>query len=266
MMAKFGFIGAGNMGSALAAAAAESVGGENILISNRTPEKALSLAERLGAKASTNADIAFCADYIILGVKPQMMESVITGIAPVLRERKTSFTLVSMAAGLTIDKLRTIFGADYPFIRVMPNTPCSVGEGVMLWTSDGVDDASLGAFLDAFRCAGDLVELPERLFDAGSALSGCGPAYCFMFIEALADGAVACGIPRKTAYELACATIKGSAALMQASGKHPGELKDAVCSPGGSTIEAVRTLEEGAFRASVMDAVIAARDKNRELG
>jgi pyrroline-5-carboxylate reductase len=265
-MALYGFIGAGNMGSALSAAAAKTVGGENILISNRTPEKAKALADKIGAQTSTNADIAVFADYIILGVKPQMMDDVIAEIAPILKEREKSFTLVSMAAGLTIETLRKKLGADYPFIRVMPNTPCSIGEGVMLWTADGVKTAALNAFLDAFKGAGALVKLPESLFDAGSALSGCGPAYCFMFIEALADGAVACGIPRKTAYELASATLKGSAALMHTSGKHPGELKDAVCSPGGSTIEAVRTLEEGAFRALVTDAVIAARDRNKELG
>lgn len=265
-MAIYGFIGAGNMGSALSTAAARIVGGENILISNRTPEKARALADRIGAKVSSNIEIAERADYIILGVKPQMMAGVLGEIAPILSARTAPFTLVSMAAGLTIETLRSLLGADYPFIRVMPNTPCAIGEGIMLWTADGVSDTAQSEFLSAFKGTGNLVELPERLFDAGSALSGCGPAYCFMFMEALADGAVACGIPRKTAYELAAATLRGSAALMLSSGKHPGELKDAVCSPGGSTIEAVRTLEEGAFRASVMNAVIAARDKNSELG
>lgn len=265
-MAIYGFIGSGNMGSALAEAAAKTVGGNNIMVSNRTAEKAELLADRIGCEVSTNPDIACYADYIILGVKPQMMAEVLGEIAPILKDRTKPFTLVSMAAGLRIEKIRTLAGGNYPVIRIMPNTPCAIGKGLMLWTADSVSDENTKEFLEAFKCAGSLVKLQEHLFDAGSAVSGCGPAYVFMFIEAMADGAVECGIPRSAAYELACNTLIGASELMLLSGKHPGELKDAVCSPGGSTIEAVRVLENKGFRNAVMEAIIAARDKNQKLG
>jgi pyrroline-5-carboxylate reductase len=149
----------------------------------------------------------------------------------------------------------------------MPNTPVSVGEGTVLYTANSeVTDGEIADFKAAMKFAGVLDEIPEKLIDAASAVSGCGPAFVFMFIESLADGAVACGLPRDKALVYAEQTVLGAARLALESGKHPGELKDAVCSPGGSTIEGVRTLEEGAFRASAVDAVIAAYEKTKTLG
>ena len=184
----------------------------------------------------------------------------------VLKKRSDRFVLVTMAAGTSIEKISVLTGAEYPTIRIMPNTPVSVGEGMVLYTSGfGVTAEEISEFLSAFSEAGRFAEVPERLIDAGASVAGCGPAFVDLFAEALADGGVACGIPRALALELAAQMIYGSVKLLLESGKHPGELKDAVCSPGGTTIQGVRALEEGAFRASVMNAVIAAYEKNFNL-
>ena len=187
----FGFIGAGNMGGALARSAARTVPGKQILIANRTAAKAEALAAELGACASDNITAAQRADYIILGVKPQMFPELTAELAPVLAARQSPFVLVTMAAGITIERLRALLHGDWPVIRIMPNTPCSVGRGVILYTAEGVEDADVRAFLAAMDGAGELIELPETLFDAGSAVSGCGPAFVDLFIEAMADAAKA---------------------------------------------------------------------------
>ena len=148
----------------------------------------------------------------------------------------------------------------------MPNTPAAIGEGMILYAcGEGVAKTEEKVFLDAMAGAGRFSPLPEKLIDAGSAVSGCGPAFVDLFIEALADGGVACGLPRAAAQEYAAQMVLGSARLLLESGKHPGALKDAVCSPGGTTIQGVRTLEEAGFRGAVMDAVIAAYEKNFDL-
>jgi len=265
-MALLGFIGTGNMGGALARAARRRLEGEQILLANRTREKAEALAAELGVQVSGNAAAARTADYIFLGVKPQMMEGLLEEIGPVLAERRDRFILVTMAAGLSMEDIRRMAGGEYPVLRIMPNTPCSVGEGMVLYTrGPGVTDAEESAFLEAMSGAGRFSPVPERLMDAGSAVAGCGPAYVDLFIEALADGGVACGLPRAQALEFAAQMVLGSARLLLESGQHPGALKDAVCSPGGTTIQGVRKLEEAGFRGAVINAVIAACEKNREL-
>lgn len=264
MRVTFGFIGTGSMGGALARAARRRLEGGQILLANRTEAKAAALAGELGASLSTNRAVAGNADYIVLGVKPQMMAELLAEIGPELNARKDRFVLVSMAAGLTIADIRRLAGGDYPVLRIMPNTPCSIGEGMVLYTS-GVTEAEERVFLDAMAGAGRFSRIPEALMDAGSAVAGCGPAFVDLFIEALADGGVACGLPRAAAMELAAQMTAGSARLILESGKHPGELKDAVCSPGGTTIQGVRKLEEAGFRGAVMDAVIAACEKSGNL-
>lgn len=265
-MATFGFIGAGNMGGALARAACKRVPGDQVLLSNRTAEKAKTLADELGCRAVDNAAVAENADYIFLGVKPQMMADLLADVGPVLARRQSRFILVTMAAGLTIARIQELAGGDYPVIRIMPNTPASIGEGMVLYTcGEDVSPAEETAFLDAMAGAGRFSPLPEKLIDAGSAVSGCGPAFVDLFIEALADGGVACGLPRAAALEYAAQMVAGSARLVLESGRHPGALKDAVCSPGGTTIQGVRKLEEAGFRGAVMDAVIAAYEKNGDL-
>lgn len=265
-MATFGFIGTGNMGGALARALAKNVEGDSILLANRSAEKAAALATELGCKAVSSEAIAKKADYIFLGVKPQMMADLLAQLSPILKEREDRFILVTMAAGLTIQRIRELAVGDYPVIRIMPNTPASIGEGMILYTAGSdVLDIELQIFLAAMAGAGRLSPLPEHLMDAGSAVSGCGPAFVDLFIEALADGGVACGLPRASALEFAAQMVAGSAKLVLESGKHPGVLKDAVCSPGGTTIQGVRALEAGNFRGTVMEAVIKAYEKNFDL-
>ena len=265
-MATFGFIGTGNMGGALARALAKNVEGDSILLANRSAEKAAALAAELGCKAVSSEAIAKKADYIFLGVKPQMMADLLAQLSPILKEREDRFILVTMAAGLTIQRIRELAVGDYPVIRIMPNTPASIGEGMILYTAGSdVLDIELQVFLSAMSGAGRLSPLPEHLMDAGSAVSGCGPAFVDLFIEALADGGVACGLPRASALEFAAQMVAGSAKLVLESGKHPGVLKDAVCSPGGTTIQGVRALEAGNFRGTVMEAVIKAYEKNFDL-
>ena len=265
-MATFGFIGTGNMGGALARALAKNVEGDSILLANRSAEKAAALAAELGCKAVSSEAIAKKADYIFLGVKPQMMADLLAQLSPILKEREDRFILVTMAAGLTIERIRELAVGDYPVIRIMPNTPASIGEGMILYTAGSdVLDIELQIFLAAMGGAGRLSPLPEHLMDAGSAVSGCGPAFVDLFIEALADGGVACGLPRASALEFAAQMVAGSAKLILESGKHPGVLKDAVCSPGGTTIQGVRALEAGNFRGTVMEAVIKAYEKNFDL-
>ena len=262
---KIGFIGTGNMGGALAIAASKTAA--TLLLCNRTPEKAEKLAGQLCCETATAEAIAKTCDYIFLGVKPQMMGAVLSDLTPIFKGRNTPFTLVSMAAGLTMETLRKMAGGSYPVIRMMPNTPASVGSGVILYdATEDVSPAALEGFCTAMSKAGYLDRLPEKLMDAGSAVAGCGPAFVSMFIEALSDGGVACGLPRDKALRYAAQTVLGTAQLLLESGKHPGQLKDAVCSPGGSTIQGVKALEEGGLRSAAIHAVQAAHIRNQELG
>ena len=263
-MPTIGFVGTGNMGGALARAAAMEKN-NSILLANRTPAKAQALEDAIGAKAVDNNEVLNKADYIFIGVKPQMLKGLAETVAPVLAARAERFVLVSMAAGSSIEYLQGLFG-NWPVIRIMPNTPASIGKGMILYAcSDSVTDAEEQGFLNAMQGAGRFMKLEEKLIDAGSSVSGCGPAFADLFIEALADGGVACGLTRKQAMEMAAQMLLGSAALVLESGKHPGLLKDEVCSPGGSTIQGVRKLEEKGFRSAVFEAVVAAYEKNKSL-
>lgn len=264
-MPTLGFIGTGNMGGALARAASKKEG-NRLLLANRHPEKAKRLMEQIGGELTDSRGAAAQADYIFIGVKPQMLSALFAEIRETLSSRPDRFVLVSMAAGTSIAKLQTLAGGAYPVIRIMPNTPVSVGEGMILYAcGEAVTSVEEQGFLEAMAAAGRISPLAETLIDAGSAVSGCGPAFVDLFIEALADGGVACGLPRKQALEFAAQMTAGAAKLLLESGKHPGELKDEVCSPGGTTIQGVHTLEEAGFRAAVMNAVIAAYEKNFKL-
>ena len=263
----FGFIGAGNMGGALARAACRWRP-EQVVLTDRTLDKAVALAEELDCDiAMDNAAVAREAKFIFLGVKPQMMGDMLAALAPTLEERGGGYVLVSMAAGLTIARLEEMLGFEAPILRIMPNTPCAVGAGVVLYDANTlVTGEQLDSFTAAMAGAGLLDRLEERLIDAGSAVAGCGPAFLSLFLEALADGGVTCGLPRQKALTYAAKMAEGTAKLMLETNQHPGVMKDAVCSPAGSTIAGVRALEEHAFRAAAMDAVIAAMERNRELG
>ena len=259
---KYGFIGCGNMGGAVARALSGTT--KDILVSDRSG-KAKALAEELGISYGDNQTIAQSCQRIFLAVKPHMMADMLAPLAPVLAQRKP--VLITMAAGLTMAQIQAFVGAEIPVIRVMPNTPTAVGMGVIPYCANPlVTEEDLSDWLKDMAPCGLLDPLEERLIDAASALSGSGPAYAYVLLEALADGAVACGLPRAKAMAYAAKMLSGSAEMFLASGQHPGALKDAVCSPGGSTIEGIRVLEQRGFRGAAMDCVIAAYRKNLELG
>ena len=262
-----GFIGTGHMGGALARAAAKAIDPARLLLCNRTREKADALARELGCASDDNETAARESRFIVLGVKPQGMAALLNSLAPVLKARTDRFCLISMAAGLSADRLAEMAQGAYPVIRIMPNTPVAVGEGMILaCANQAVTEAEKAAFERMFSAAGRLDWLDEALIDAGSAVSGCAPAFACLFMEALADGGVAAGLPRKKALEYAAQMMLGTAKLAMDTGAHPAALKDDVCSPSGSTIAGVRALEEHAFRAACMDAVIAAWQRTKELG
>lgn len=263
----FGFIGTGNMGSAVAKAAAKAMTGEQLFLCNRTMAKAEALAAELGCNTATAEEIAASCGYIVLGVKPQMMSDLLQKLAPVLASRTDEFVLVSMAAGLTMMQIQQMAGGNYGVIRIMPNTPVGVGCGLIMYdTTENVSQEAKQQFLQDLQYAGMLDALPEHLIDAGSAVAGCGPAFAAMFMEALADGGVVCGLPRQKALDYAAQMLLGTARLAQETCQHPGQIKDAVCSPGGATIAGVKALEEGGMRKAAINAVIAAMQRTKELG
>ena len=257
---KLAFIGTGNMGGALARAAAQTPENELLLV-NRHPEKAEKLRQMIGGTVTDHAGAVAEGDYIFIGVKPVVLPTLAETLRPLLSKRADPYVIVSMVAGVPIRQLQETLSVTCPIIRIMPNTPVAVGEGMILYScSDEVAPDALEGFLRTMHCAGRFMKIEERLMDAGMAVSGCGPAYVDLFVEALADAAVACGLQRKDAITLAAQMVLGSAKLILESGKHPGELKDAVCSPGGTTIQGVRALEARAFRSAVFEAVMAAHD------
>lgn len=265
-MNNIGFIGGGNMGGALASAAIKAVGAQHVLVVDRDEAATAACASRIGATAADYARIAKECRLIFLAVKPNLVATVAATLAPMLAGRE-DVLIVSMAAGVKLQALAACFGEDAHIIRIMPNTPASVGQGMIVYAcSDKVTDDDKTAFCDAMAHAGTLDAIDEAKIDAATGVMGCGPAFVYQFIEALADGGVACGLTRAQAQLYAAQTLAGAAQMVLQTGKHPGELKDAVCSPGGSTIEGVRTLEEGGLRGTVMDAVIASYEKTKELG
>ena len=195
-----------------------------------------------------------------------MMAGMLEGIAPVLAARTDRFVLASMAAGLDAGRIQAMAGGEYPVICLMPNTPVAVGAGVVQYYGLGTTQEELDAFQTLLSPAGLVDRIEPGQLNAASAVSGCGPAYCALFIEALADGAVACGLPRAKALAYAAQMVEGTARLMLETGSHPGVLKDGVCSPGGTTIQGVRALEARGFRSAAMEAVIAAYDKTAAMG
>lgn len=258
-----GFIGCGNMGGALVRAAAKSVNGDKIAVCDYDLKKAQALAKECGANVLSANELAKNCRFIVLGVKPQNMQETVAEFASDLKTNENA-VVITMAAGLSISAIRSFIGADLPVIRIMPNTPAQVGEGMILYDTQGVSSEAERAFLDCFAKAGVLDKIPEEKIDAASALSGCGPAFVYAFAEALADGAVECGVPRDKAASYAAQTLLGAAKMLLTYG-HPADLKDAVCSPGGTTIAGVHALEKAGLRNAAMDAVSAAYQRTLEL-
>ena len=267
-MAKYlmSFIGTGNMGGTIAQVAASGTDPRRVLLADRATQKAAELAAALGCDAADNETAARESQYIFLGVKPHLMAGMLASIAPVLAARSDRFVLVSMAAALTIQNIRDMAGGEYPVVRINPNTPMAVGRGLVMYCEKDVRAEELSELWGTLQSGGVFRPLDESLIDAGSALSGCGPAFTYLFIEALADGGVECGLPREVALEYAAETVAGAAEMVLRSGRHPGALKDAVCSPGGSTIAGVHALEKNGLRAAAMDAVVAAFQKSKTMG
>ena len=261
---KYGFLGCGNMGGAIATALSKST--KDIFLASRSKSSAEALAQKLDCNAcENNEEIVAGCDVIFLAVKPQMMQAVLAPLVELLQLRKP--VLVSMAAGLTVARIEAMAGGNLPVMRIMPNTPVSIGCGMTTYChNELVTKEILESILTDLSQAGRFDPIEEKLMDAATVAAGCSPAYAYMFIEAIADGAVACGLPRQKALEYAAAAVSGAAQLVLETGIHPGQLKDAVCSPGGSTIAGVKALEDGGFRGSVIDAISAAYTKSVELG
>lgn len=271
---KVACIGVGMMGGALMRAVVSVVGGQNLVVSDGTPSKAVEFAQATGCQAATsNGEAVSAAEVIFLAVKPNMIQTVVQEVAPLLAGK----TVVSMAAGLKLATIREMYrsalstasgpDASVEWVRIMPNLPAVVGEGmVALCGLAETCSATLSTVEALLAAAGRVEVVEERLMDAVTAISGSGPAYGFIFIEALADAAVKLGMPRQQAYIYAAQTLKGAAAMQLETGRHPADLKDGVCSPAGTTIAAVEALEQKGFRSSIMAAATAAYNRSVELG
>ena len=264
---KIGFIGLGNMASAM-------IGGmlqkgvakpEEVIGSAKTEKTLQKAAEQYDIRGTLdNAEVAGETDILFLAVKPIFYPEVIEQIKDVVREDQI---IVSIAAGRNLDYLYGAFGRkELKIVRCMPNTPALVLEGCTgVCAGENVTEEELDQVLILLRSFGVASVVPERLMDVVVGVSGSSPAYVFMFIEAMADEAVAAGMPRAQAYQFAAQSVLGSAKMVLETRKHPGELKDMVCSPGGTTIQAVKVLEEKGMRAAVMDAMEACIDKSRSM-
>lgn len=264
MSYKIGFIGTGVMGGALSRAVAENEG--SLLLSNIPEAPAKALAGELGCEFGTNEQVAKECEYIVLSVKPQVIREVIGEIAPVLKSRTDNFVIITIAAGISVDTVRKESGLDCPVIRLMPNTPVLVGKGVILCVFDGVEDAAKREFYRMFKAAGYCDEISECDIDAAGALTGCGPAFAYIAMKSLADGAAACKIEPEKAKKYAELTVLGAAQLAFDSGEDLEKLKEAVCSPKGTTVEGVGVLEEREVRRAFADAVKASYKRSLELG
>ena len=266
MKYKFGFIGCGNMGSALAAACAQKTDPSLISLSDSFEEKAKELSLKLSATFNPTKITVKESKYIFIAVKPQTLSALFDEIREDIKERETPPVFITMAAGTSIEKLCSLIGKEYPTIRIMPNTPVAVGCGMTLYTyNDLVSKDVLDDFLSSLEYSGMLLYAPEDKFDSESIVTGCGPAYSFMFIEAMANAAEALGASPDAARLYAIQTVLGAATLAKSSDKSLEELCKNVCSPGGSTIEGVKVLREDDLYKSVKNAALASYNRTLEM-
>lgn len=263
---KLGFIGCGNMASAIMSGIisngliqADEIIGADVFAPSKEKAKAT-----LGIQiAESNIEVVQKADAFVLSIKPQFYAQVIAEIKDYVKENQI---IITLAPGKTLDWLEEQFGKQVKIVRTMPNTPAMVQEGMTAaCASTSVTTEELAYVCDILKAFGDVEVVPEKLMDAVVAVSGSSPAYVFMMIEAMADAAVAEGMPRNQAYKFAAKAVMGSAKMVLETGKHPGELKDMVCSPGGTTIEAVKVLEETGFKGALMQAMEVCAEKSRSL-
>lgn len=264
-MAKIGFIGMGNMGTAIMRGLLKTYKPEELLFTSAHEAKMQIITEETGvAHVSTATDCAEQVKYLVLAVKPQVLLTVFKELNGKIRKDQV---VISIAAGYAIADLQAGLGDSARIVRSMPNTPAMVGEGMSgvsydeaLFTDEEKD--VIDGFFTSF---GKMEKVDEKLMDVVGSASGCSPAYVYMFIEALADGCVKNGLPRQAAYKMVAQAVLGSAKMVLETGKHPGELKDMVCSPGGTTIEGLAALEENGFRGAIIKACDANFEKNKKL-
>ena len=262
-----GFIGAGKMATALAKGFIQAglVAPDDIIASDTSEAACAAFAREVGSKTTAfNPDVVKFAEVLILAVKPGQVAAVLADVRDHFTE---NHLLVSIAAGVPLAKLETGLDGSARVIRVMPNTPALVGASASAFASGGsAQRTDIQLVQKLFSAVGVAFEVKEVLLDAVTGLSGSGPAYVFLFIEALSDGGVAAGLPRDIATKLAAQTVLGAARMVLETGQHPGVLKDMVASPGGTTIEGLHELEKGKVRGTLMSAVRAATEKSKELG
>lgn len=265
-MKKIGFIGCGNMASAMICGIIKKgiFSKDEIIVSNLTEEGRARSRENLGVVVTAdNKEVVENARIVVLAVKPQFYEGVLCEVKNSLTDEHM---IIGIAPGKTLEWLEEKCGKPLKVVRCMPNTPAQVGEGMTgMCINDRVTEEDLQQVLAITNSFGRTEVVPQRLMDAVGAVSGCSPAYAFMFIEAMADAAVSQGMPRKQAYQFAAQAVLGSAKMVLETGMHPGELKDMVCSPAGTTIEGVRTLEKHGFRSAVFEALEACAEKGKRL-
>ncbi|PLX93828.1 MAG: pyrroline-5-carboxylate reductase [Desulfuromonas sp.] len=260
------FVGGGNMAEALIRGLLQAtLPAEKICVGEPSLERGALLRERYGVTVlADNREVVAGAELVVLAIKPQVVDEVVSGIADLIREKQT---LVSILAGVSTERLERFFDGTVRVVRAMPNTPALVGAGATALCAGrfaGIDELALARHL--FEAVGSVRLVGEGQMDAVTGLSGSGPAYVYTVIEALADGGVAEGLPRETALALATQTVLGTAQLVSELGEHPAVLRDRVCSPGGTTIAGMRALEDGGLRPAMMEAVARASRRSKELG
>ena len=264
---KIGFIGCGNMGSAIIGGIVSSgiYKTENISVVDIFKESVDKLVQKYGVKdGNDNKTIAESSDILFLSVKPNVFPQVISEIKDNVSEKTL---IVSIAAGQSIQKIEGLFGKTIKLVRVMPNTPALVGQGMAaICGNENVSEDDVSKIVEIFNCFGEAEVVPEKMMDIVTAVSGSSPAFVYMFIEAMADAAVLGGMPRKQAYKFAAQTVLGSAKMVLDTGIHPGELKDMVCSPAGTTIEAVAELEKRGMRTAIIEAIRVCEEKSKAMG
>lgn len=261
---KLGFIGAGNMGGAIIGGIANGKFVDEITVYDKNINTLEKMVKEYSVTAvKSNVDVAKTADILVLAVKPNILYDVIGNIKDAISE---TTVIISIVAGQSLSMIENAFGRKIKLIRVMPNTPALVGEGMTaLCRNSEIGDEDMSIALDIFRSLGRAEEVSEYMMDAVTAVSGSSPAYVFMFIEAMADAAVMGGLPRNQAYIFAAQAVMGAAKMVLETGKHPAQLKDMVCSPAGTTIEAVKVLEKEGMRSAVIEAMKACMDKSKDM-
>lgn len=260
-----GFIGAGNMGRAMINGLLSKEHSNDIIFTDSSSKIRQEVSEKLGISCfESNTEIASKSKYIVIAVKPQNYKEVMNDIKNYITPEKV---IISIAPGITISTIKELLGNDTRVIRCMPNTPSLVGEGMSIisFSEDSYTEMEKEEIINIFKSFGEVEILKEKLMDAVVPISGSSPAYVYMMIEAMADAGVLIGLPRKLSYRLAAQSVLGAGKMVLETATHPGELKDAVCSPGGTTIEAVAVLEKRNFRNAIIEAMISCYEKTKKL-